>query len=410
MAPSLPPEYCDRRLLARIHRLTLQTLRKRIKPVEPHDFVRFLVQRHRLSGAVKWRGRDGVLAAVEQLQGFELAAGAWEEHVLPARVEGYDGALLDELCLSGAVLWARLGVSNRDNDDRASGATLNRGTLTRVVPIGIFSRQDIAWIAPTERASALHLHAGAQSVHDALSQRGALFIADLIAATDLLPAQVEAALQELAALGLVSADAFAAIRAVVAPAHEKQRHQRTRRRSAFAPAPGGRWSLLSSPQAPLDPIQRAERWCHQLLKRYGVVFRDLLARETLSPRWSALLPTYRRLEATGQVRGGRFVSDVAGEQFATEHAIEALRATRDCADDDALIVLSAADPLNLAGIITQVPRVPANHARALAVRNGRFVLTEDRNVRVFAEDPEEGDLQKIAKSAKGMKGSTPRPS
>jgi ATP-dependent Lhr-like helicase len=388
------PQWCDRRLLARIHRLTLQGLRRQIQPVEPADFLRFLIRHHHLGAERRWGGPVAAREAIAQLQGFELPAGAWEHAVLAARVADYDSSWLDHLFLSGEVMWGRLRPPRRDQDQGISMAA-----MTRSVPISLVLREDLPWLLPPERTtpddSAVSngssgsieglLRSNARQVLDALTARGALFFQELKAAADLLPAHLEEALRELATLGLITSDAFAAVRAIV-DGMRSTGNGRRRRRLAYpgVATPVGRWSRFPGPLRAPDRQQYLERWCHQLLRRYGVLFRDLLTRESAAPPWHELVAVLRRMELRGEVRGGRFVAHVAGEQFATEAAVAQLRQVRDQADD-AWVVISAADPLNLIGIVSEGPRIAATHKNALALQRGHCVATKQAGQIEFFE-------------------------
>jgi ATP-dependent Lhr-like helicase len=417
-------EWCERRLLARIHRLTLEGLRQQIRPANVADYVRFLLDSQHLAPGTRLEGRRALAEVIEQLQGFEVPAGAWEHELLPARLPDYDPRWLDDLSLGGHVAWGRL-APRRTGEDRPP----SRSGMTRVVPIALAFREDMAWLAPSaDRPDPMtRLHAGAQAVLEALTARGALFPADLQAITGLLPTQLEDALGELAALGLVTADGFAAIRGIVSRGQSRfsrQRSSGTRRLARWgrlasrAHDSGGRWSLFARPAATATPEERAERWAWQLLRRYGVMFRDLLARESLAPRWRELLPAYRRLEARGEIRGGRFVTGVAGEQFALPSAVEQLRRVRDESAErngdetkatqalsqtvvgnvnmsDKVVVISACDPINIFGIVTSDARVPATRRNRIAVCNGRMVASFEAGVVRFAGDIEPANAEEI---------------
>jgi ATP-dependent Lhr-like helicase len=375
---SVEIEWCERRLLARIHRLTLDGLRRQIQPVEVHDYLRFLLEYQHLDCSTRLHGPDGVLAVVEQLQGFELPAGVWEHEILSSRVSDYDPAWLDQLSLCGQVCWGRLQPPRKDPEDAPTGQV-----LSRVVPIALALREHLAWLLPSDRHERQPpARSGARTVLDALGSHGAVFFHDLLHITQLLPAQLDESLSELSALGLVTADGFAAIRSIASP--ERSRIAAVRRRLArrnSRPARGqhrpGRWSLFPGSLALCPAEQRVEPWAEQLLRRYGVVFRDLLARETSAPSWGQLLPVYRRLEARGEIRGGRFVAGVAGEQFATTEVVEWLRRTRDAqaAPDADGLVVSAADPFNLFAWLGAGPRIAATAANRLFIRGGRLVAS-----------------------------------
>lgn len=280
--------------------------------------------------------------------------------------------------------------------------------MSRVVPISLVLRGDLPWLLPTGRVSAEELARNkARSVLDALTTHGALFFNDLRTLTDLLPAELDDALSELAALGLVTADGFAAIRAIVSPDYRRFPYQRRRKisRAATGATRAGRWSKFPGSAGPLfaeDPVpeDRIERWARLLLQRYGVMFRDLLARENVAPSWRELAAVYRRLEARGDIRGGRFVAGVAGEQFALPGAVERLRQIRDEKPDDNIYIISAADPLNLMGILFEGQRIPATRGNTLAIANGKFIATrQGGKVRAHAElSPEQ--IRDLADSLK----------
>ncbi|MBI4423193.1 MAG: DEAD/DEAH box helicase, partial [Elusimicrobia bacterium] len=365
--PAGPLEFCERRLLARIHRLTLEGARRRIQPVAPETYWRFLAELHHLVPDSRREGRLGLYEAVGQLQGFESAASAWETDLLPARVEKYELDWLDTLSFSGELVWGRLRPARKPD------AEAGTASLTRVAPLALAFRAELGWLLPPERldtGAALPASAtpAAVSVYQALRHNGALFFDDLVSVAGLLPTQVKDALGELAALGAVTSDGFSALRGLVlAKAAQGRRRWSAPRRAAYGR--GGRWTLFPGRVAAAEPEERLKLWAWQLLRRYGVVFRDLLARESAAPSWWELAPIFRRLETRGEVRGGRFVAGVAGEQFALTGAVEALRKPRD--PEDAWMAVSAADPLNLAGILDDGPRVPATRGNRLLYKNGR---------------------------------------
>ena len=377
-------EWCERRLLARIHRRTLDGLRRQIQPVDAQVFFRFLLDR--ASDARRLAGSAALENAIAALQGFEAPAGAWEHDLLPARASDYEPQRLDELFAAGDVVWGRLQPPRQTEDGRWR-------VLTRIAPISLARRADLAWLLPTEReVSPGFARWDAQTVYEALSTHGALFFDDLLAATQLLPAQVEEALRELAALGLVTSDGFAAVRATIvkhAPASRRaalrtSKHGSRRRRAACAQS--GRWSKFPPFVAPVEAEERVERWSWLLLQRYGVMFRDLLARESLAPSWRELVSVYRRLEMRGEIRGGRFIAGVAGEQFGLSEAVDRLRRLRDESAEADWQVISTADPINLVGIITRDARVPATRGNRILFVNGQPVAAaEARRVHWLAD-------------------------
>jgi ATP-dependent Lhr-like helicase len=384
--PVAEVEWCERRLLARIHRLTLDGLRRQVAPVDTAAFMRYLLARHDVTTGTRPVGSGGLQRIMAMLQGFDAPAGAWEHELLPVRME-YDGDALDQLFSSGELAWGRLNPPRVAEEGRGQ-------MLTRVSPITVFRRNDLAWLLPIDREVSLGAARwDAQQVYEALTSHGALFFSDLLAAPSLLPSQLEDALRELAALGLVSSDGFSAVRAISTKTkHEVGRPGRRSRRQpkAGAYARGGRWSKFPPFVAPVERDERTEKWAWQLLQRYGVMFRDLLAREGLAPTWGELARVYRRMEMRGEIRGGRFVSGVAGEQFALPEAVELLRKQRDEPAQAEWAVISAADPLNLVGILTVGLRVPALRSNRVAFLNGRALAArEGRELRWLA-DVDEG--------------------
>ena len=340
------PEWCHRRLLARIHRLTIGRLRREIEPVTTADFVRFLHRWQHVAPGAQLHGADGVLHVIKQLQGYEISAAAWEAEILSSRVAHYSPEFLDQLCLSGEVMWGRLSPHPAfDNDD--NGRT-HRVRPTRVAPLTLFLREDAEWLLsgphPASDASLSH---PAREVLAELQQRGASFFPELARATGRLASEVEDALWELVAAGLVTADGFENLRALVDP---KRRRGEGRGRLARPRHAAGRWALLRRAAAPPGEISPAS-FARQLLQRWGVVFRDLAARETLAPPWRDLLVELRRMEARGEIRGGRFASAFLGEQFALPEALDLLRAVRRAGESGDLPEASPTDPLHLAGLL-----------------------------------------------------------
>jgi ATP-dependent helicase Lhr and Lhr-like helicase len=368
-------EICERRLLARIHRYTIERLRREIEPVTAQDFLRFLFRWQHVAPGTQLEGRQGVLAVIEQLQGFEIAAGAWEATILPARVAEYRGAWLDDLCLAGTAMWARLGVRT-GNDLADAGAP----TSSRATPMSFLVRDNLPWLLRASRGqgtAAPPRTSVGQDVLECLRVRGALFYDEIVAATGRLRAQVTEGLWELVARGLVTADGFGSVRALLSP------RERWARRAGYAlsrgtlrrPALGGRrsegrWSVLPNDEIDADVETLAEAVAEQLLARYGVVFRDLTARETLALPWREVHRALRRLEARGTARGGRFVTGFVGEQYALPEAVEALRQTRRLERSGEIVRVAVVDPLNLVGILTPGPRVPALGTSTVVYRDG----------------------------------------
>src|SRR5579859_8166663 len=354
-------EWCERRLLARIHRLTLGSLRKQIEPVTAATFMRWLLRWQHVSPGAQTRDEHGTLQVLRQLQGFEIPASAWERQVLARRISNYDPKFLDQLSLTGAIGWGRLSPHPAMLED--SSGSGRRVVPTSVAPITFFVRDEAEWMALPSVHAAHHeaeqevrgLGPAAREVLAFLRSRGASFFADIVRSTGKLKSEIETALWELVAAGLVTADGFDNLRALIDP---KRRAGQGSGRSNRPRHSAGRWSLLYPLQAE-DSGKAVESVCRVLLERYGVVFRELLARESMLPRWRDLLITFRRLEDRGEIRGGRFISGFIGEQFALPIAVESLRAMNSLPLNGETVTISAADPLNLAGIVVPGDRVPA---------------------------------------------------
>ena len=357
--PDGAEQWCARRVLTRIHAYTRQRKRREVEPVTARDFIRFLLRWQHVTADTRREGSRGVLAVVEQLQGFELAAGAWEKAVFPARVTGYRREWLDEVCLDGGVAWGRLSVRGEaDEPSRRAGAP------SRATPVTLTIRDDLPWLLRAARGEHRPAEPGPGStsdVLDALRLRGALFPPDLESLTGRLPSAVEEALWDGVARGLVTADGFRAVRTLFArrAMQNAPGRRRLRRGSQLSSRTAGRWSLLPEPPADCDPDDLAEAVAEQLAARWGVVFRDLLTRENLAVPWREVLWALRRMEARGTICGGRFVHGFSGEQFAHPDAVGLLREVRKRPRTGETVTLSAADPLNLAGIVLPGPRVPA---------------------------------------------------
>ena len=368
-------EWCERRLLARIHRLTLGQLRKEIQSVTPAQFMNWQLRWHHVAPGTQLLGERGTLEALRQIQGFEAPANSWEPQILRRRVADFDPKVLDHLCLTGAVGWGRLSPHPATLEAFTDGK--RRVIPTSVAPITFFVREDADWMIPRRAAGEAEftgLGSDAGAVLRFLRQRGASFFADIVRGTGKLKSEVETALWELVAAGLLTADGFDNLRALIDP---KRRSGQGSGRSSRPRDSAGRWSLLYSGETH-DHGRALEAICWMLLGRYGIVFRELLTRETILPKWRELLITLRRLEDRAEIRGGRFVSGFLGEQFALPVAVESLRAMRNQQPTGEIITVSAADPLNLAGIVVPGERVPANSGRVVAFRDGVVVQPEER--------------------------------
>ena len=380
-------EWCERRLLARIHRYTIKTLRAEIEPVSAADFMRFLLDWQGVTRTPRPEGVESLAAVIAQLEGYEIPAAAWESDVLAARLHDYDPHWLDSLCLSGRALWARLQPA------KSAGATPVRST-----PIALVTRRN--WGLWNTLATAPHeelqLSHGARALSEYLREHGASFFDDMVAGTTLLRSQAETALGELVSAGLVNADSFSGLRALLIPSDKKRQLATRRRRIAlFGLEDAGRWSLIRkgprSKEGGAAEAAALEQVAEILLRRYGVVFRRLLEREAdWLPPWHALLRVFRRLEAQGKIRGGRFVAGMSGEQYALPDAVAAMRAVRRQEASGDFVSLSAADPLNLTGIITPGPRVAALTNNRVLFRDGVPVATHAAGQSDFLVELEPG--------------------
>ncbi|MCI0666767.1 MAG: DEAD/DEAH box helicase [Methylococcaceae bacterium] len=363
-------EWCERRLLARIHRYTLKRLRKAIEPVNAGDFLRFLFRWQHLDPDHRMQGNEAFGAIIAQLEGFEAAAGAWESEILPARIAQYSPDGLDNLCMSGRILWLRLSLPG-------SGTSPIKST-----PIGFIARQHLPLWRMMRPGSDVSMPSGiSRRIIGSLLARGASFYDELADETGLLPSQLEAALAELVARGLVTSDKFGGLRALLIPEHKR----RGRLAPLFGLQDAGRWALVdpglrarSEPSRDHQPPQTAavpnagllEELALIFLRRYGILFRQILAREPLTPPWGDLLPVLRRMEACGRLRGGRFVAGQNGEQFALPEALESLRKIPKARDPSEWITINASDPLNLLGIVLPGPRISAHPHHRIVFQSG----------------------------------------
>ena len=377
-------EWCERGLLARMHRYTMQSLRNEIQPVSAEAYMRFLFAWHGMTED-RPRGEEAVIAAMEKLEGYSIAAAAWEQDILPGRVHAYSPVMLDRLCSSGRLQWLRL-PTRSVSDETVSG---NKATLLRNSPISLTDRQGADYwrrLQP-DAAQPPPLSPPARQVLQTLQQCGASFFIDIVRDSGLLRTQAEEALAELAARGLVTSDSFAGLRALITPAARRPRYgrqHRHRRAPAYSSLDeAGRWSLLPAPQPAAamggwlkTDMETLDHTAGVLLRRYGVVFRQVLQRETGLPPWRELLYLFRRMEARGELRGGRFVEGFAGEQFALPEAIGLLRKQRRCADSVQPVLLSATDPLNLVGVILPGERIPAVPTNRVLFQDGRAVAKQ----------------------------------
>jgi len=393
-------EWCERRLLARIHRYTVKRLRAEIEPIESRDFLRFLFEWQRVTPEGRMEGPDAVGAVLGQLEGFEAPASAWETEILPSRISEYEPAWLDEQCLAGRFVWTRLAhrsASARKGDGERGAAPV------RSTPIALLARRNIkVWSSLSGPPDTSGLSVKARMVAEYIQTHGASFFDEISDGAGLLPSQAEEALAELVALGIVNSDSFGGLRALLVPSDRRRPAtggRRRRRIALFGMDAAGRWALIR--RQPLDggvlalanagttAVERdaaataarlntrvqddetIEHVARTLLRRWGVVFWRLLAREAdWLPPWRELLMCFRRLEARGEIRGGRFVAGFTGEQYAAPEAIGLLRDMRRKPNSHSYVSLSGADPLNLVGIVTPGTRLPSLSSNRLLYRDG----------------------------------------
>ena len=400
-ADAAETEWCERGLLARMHRYTIRSLREEIQPVTVANYMRFLFDWHGM-GELRPEGDNAVLAALEKLEGCAIPAAAWEKDILPTRVNNYSNAALDRLCGSGCIVWTRL-VTSR-HKPKWDEVSINKTVLLRNTPITLIARENLdLWqkLQPSVAATDLKLSAAAEKTLDVLHRQGASFFIDLVHQTGLLRTQVETALAELAAGGVVTSDSYAGLRALITPeskrpgyAQGKRRRIRTSIMNSIDAA--GRWSVILAPAE--DPDKPAPRtWpgtdentlnaiVHTLLQRYGVLFRKVLERETDLPPWRELLYICRRMEARGEIRGGYFVEGCSGEQFARAEAIALLRKQKNKPQGLPPVVISATDPLNLIGSLLPGERIPALHTNRILFKNGLPVAKQLNGATTFLTD------------------------
>lgn len=368
-------EWCHRRLLSRIHRLTMDGLRRQIEPVPVDVFMRFLFRHHGVVESHRREGSNGLFEVIGQLQGLDIPSVAWERDILPLRVTGYQSEMLDELCLTGEVGWARFFPPPRNPDKSRPMAS-----LTRVAPVSIFLREDLPWLASRAPASEIEgLSSPAAQILEILTSSGAMFGTDLQAETRMLRDHLDDALGELVSRGLITADGFSGLRSLVAekPTTSRRSNRGRAERIRMTREAVGRWSV-TRPSTTADDAGDAKNpthdgnteWAWQLLRRWGIVFRDLLSNEDGAPAWFELLQVFRKLEARGEIRGGRFITGVAGEQFALADTVQKLRQLRDEGPQEELVIITAADPLNLVGVLSKLERVPRTASNRVAWLDG----------------------------------------
>ena len=394
-------EWCERGLLARMHRYTIRSLREEIQPVTVANYMRFLFDWHGM-GELRPEGDDALLAALEKLEGCAIPAAAWEKDILPSRLNNYSNAALDRLCSSGRIVWTRLSTSRHKT--KWDEVSANKTVLLRNTPITLIARENLdLWqkLQPPGAAEGPRLASLAEKTLDVLLRQGASFFIDLVHQTGLLRTQVETALAELAACGLVTSDSYAGLRALITPESKRPGYARGKRRRTRTSIlndidAAGRWSAILAPAGnPDHPAPGAWPGTDEntltavvdtLLKRYGVLFRKVLERESGLPPWRELLYTCRRMEARGEMRGGYFIEGCSGEQFARAEAVALLRKQKNKPQGLPPVVISATDPLNLIGSVLPGERIPAVHTNRILFNNGLPVAKQLNGATTFLTD------------------------
>jgi ATP-dependent Lhr-like helicase len=390
-------EWCERRLLARIHRYTVKRLRAEIEPVLARDFLRFLCEWQRVLPESRMQGSDALAAVLTQLEGFEAPAGAWETEIIPSRMAEYEPQWLDEHCRAGRLVWTRLAArvtpqsaAHLADAERGRGASPIRST-----PITLLARRNVPlWAALTDQSDPANLTSRAEGVAEFIREHGASFFDEIAEHAGMLPVEVEDALAELVALGMVNSDSFAGLRVLLLPSGRRGKStsytvRRKRRLALFGMADAGRWALVRRPAAGTSNRrdEAVEHIVRTLLRRWGVIFWKLLGREAhWLPPWRDILMCCRRLEARGEIRGGRFVAGFSGEQYATPEAVGLLRDVRRKPHMQQYVSLSAADPLNLIGIITPGARLASLAGNRLLYRDGLPIATYAADAVHYLED------------------------
>lgn len=384
-------EWCERRLLARIHRYTLQRLRKEIEPVSSAEFMRFLFSWHRMNPSEKPEGPGALQEVLKQLEGYEAPAASWESDILPARVKDYDYLWLDIMCISGKTVWARF---------RQNGLNGNKSANPiKTTPISLVYRINLAlWqnLSANEKAESFSSTSNAGKVRHLLNEQGASFFDEIVEKTKLFKVQVEEALSELVALGLVTSDSYTGLRALLVPSkYRTSQGSRRNKKIAFEMNEAGRWSLLPDADATEPEAAMAQAIARILLRRYGVIFRKIADLEHFCPPWRELVRVLRTMEARGEIRGGRFIDGVWGEQFALPEAINKLRSIRKEEETGKLVAISAADPLNLTGILTPGKRVAAFYNNRLLYEDGIPVAVREGKEITFLTKMDKAEEWKI---------------
>ena len=377
-------EWCERRLLARIHRLTLDSLRRQIEAVDQNVFMKFLLKHQFIDSENKVKNRQGFNKIIDQMEGFEIPAASWETDIFPTRMQEYKSFWLDETTMYGETLWCRLKQAGREDEGGGSRLKAN-------IPVALCLRANIPWLLnPTRNREEPNLKSDQLKVYNCLRKSGALFSEDIRITCKMLPSQVDDILWELAGKGLIIADGFASLRKRISkrkPSRSKSPMNHQRRQTA------GRWNLFPGILGEETPNDRRQQWAQLLLHRYGIIFRDLLERESCSPSWGLLVPELRRMEARGEIRGGRFVKGVGGEQYALPGVVEKLRRLKEKEEKHCLFI-SAVESANLIGIIYGDKKIPARKGNTLCLLDGKCIAAyEAGETTWFTDVPQSTKIQ-----------------
>ncbi len=375
-------QWCERHFLSRIHKSTISGLRKQIKPINSEQYIRYLTRWLRLSDDSMGEGPDALGQVLELMEGYEATVGTWESELLPARIFGYTPELLDFLSASGSIVWTRLSVSHLSKanlDDPKK--PIRYGSSIKSIPLTFLQRNRLKnWNVLTgNRNQATPVLSGfAQQVQAALQEHGPMFYSELLEEIRQMPGHLEEGLVELFATGIATCDHYGGVRALLIPQDERRHRARFKHSFSSGVQVSGRWSLLfgatSKPAVNTTQLEANQYAAAVLLRRYGVVFRALLAKEgRFFPAWSVLRTIYRQMEDRGEIRGGRFVGNVAGEQFALPEAIDVLRSVRNRESDGKSLTIHASDPLNMTGILESDQRISAHTATYLVYRDGQLI-------------------------------------
>ena len=381
-------EWCERRLLARIHRYTIQKLRSEIEPVSASDYMRFLFRWHGLTGEERPQGPGSLSEILEKLEGYEAAAAAWEGSIIPDRLQDYEHMWLDVLCISGKITWGRFRPIRTDAENGKKTPNPVKNT-----PLCLLNRSNTHLWKDESKEPELSHHA--QLIKSLLETRGASFFDDLVNESKLMTGQAETAIAELVSHGLVTSDSFSGLRALLVPLKYKAGRKRGNK-EVFTMDQAGRWTLINQSKSKQDDrMDYLENMCMVLLKRYGILFRKIADKEQLAPSWKELVRVLRILEARGVIRGGRFVQGVWGEQYALSEAVTSLRKIKKEQPVDELVTISASDPLNLTGIITPGKKIPAYYSNRILYKNGIPVALKEGKEVSWLEEFEGEEKWKI---------------